>query len=461
MTISYPELPDSVIQSLHDLGRHLHAALTAGGAVDAIERDLVGYLAEVGRVAMKEALARLDPQGDDVVIAGQRYWEAVRSEQRYMTIFGHVVVERGVHRSVRNGPTVCPLELRAGMVEGFWTPHAAKLSALCVSDTTPYRAEGFFAELGMMRPSRSSLDRLPKALNERWDANREGYEAQLRASEQIPTNAVAVAISLDGVMAPMRDSGKAEKKAEARRNGRPDKGPAGYREVACGALSFYDQEGNRLLTRRLARMPEAKQKTLKDQLRAELEHVRAERPDLIFVAVADGAANNWRFLKELGCTIETVDFYHAVEHLKLAVDAAMGASSLKTQAKFEQLRKVLLEQPGGVDIVIKELKRLRRPRTGTSRDYRSGVNYFERHRGRMRYAEFASQHLPIGSGVIEGTCRSVVTDRLKRAGMRWAERGGQAILNLRTWTQSERFDRAWELLRHDYGANISIVPAAA
>jgi hypothetical protein len=412
---------------------------------------------------MQHVLEALDPRGEDVHYEGNRHWQAIRSTREYMTPFGTVVVERGIYRAVRNGPTICPMELRAGIVERFWTPHAAKLAALAVSDMTPYRAETFFRELGMMAPSRSSLDRLPKALNERWEAKRDEHEEQLLANDEIPPNAVCVAVSLDGVMVPTRGT---EAQAEATRAkmrslGRPAKGPAGYREVACGSISFYDASNQRLATRRMARMPEAKQRTLKEQLRRELEHVRSQRPDLEVVAVADGAPNNWEFLSSLSADREVVDFYHAVEHLKRAVDLAVGASSLAAQAKFAKLRGLLRDAPDGVDKVIRALKRMRPKRHGDQRDYRTGVNYFTRHRDRMRYAQLQADNLPIGSGVIEGTCKSLASDRLKRAGMRWDTRGGQAILNLRAWTQSDRFDAAWGLLSANYSGEVPTISVAA
>lgn len=308
-----------------------------------------------------------------------------------------------------------------------------------------------------MGPSRSSLDRLPKALNEHWERNRASYEERIRANEQIPCKAVTVAVSLDGVLVPTRGTDKAQKKAEMRRQGRLDKGPAGYREVGCGALSFYDAEGNRLATRRMARMPEANKLTLKQQLRDELEHVRRKRPDLAVVAVADGAPDNWEYLSGLQPHHQVVDFYHAAEHLKVAVDISMGASgSVATRAKFEQLRTTLRHHPSGADKVITALKKLRRPRRGDQRDYRTGVSYLHRHRDRMAYAALEAEHLPIGSGVIEGTCKSLASDRLKRAGMRWDRAGGQAILNLRSWTQSDRFDAAWRLLQGHYTARITL-----
>ncbi len=457
----YTEIPEAVSGALDDLVARIRGLLSESPTLEIVEQELAASLASVGRAVVRETLAAKDPGGGDVVIDGKRYWQAVRAQREYMSSFGHVVVERGVYRSVRNGPTLCPMELRAGIVEGFWLPQAAKLAALCISDMTPCRAESFFCALGMMNPSRSSLDRLPKAVNERWEANRETYEERLRADEEIPANAVTVAVSLDGVMVPMRGSKKAEMKAEMRRQGRVDKGPAGYREVACGAISFYDANGERLATRRMARMPEAKQKTLKEQLRREIEHVTARRPDLVVMSIADGAANNWDYFDTLPSAHQVVDFYHAAEHLKRALDVCMGASSVGTQAKFQQLRQTLRDSPSGVDKVIKRLKKLKPCRRGDHRDYLTGVNYFTRHRARMNYAELIARKLPIGSGVIEGTCKSLASDRLKRAGMRWDPRGGQAVLNLRAWTQSGRFETAWRLLQENYTAQNLQIPVAA
>jgi hypothetical protein len=44
----------------------------------------------------------------------------------------------------------------------------------------------------------------------------------------------------------------------------------------------------------------------------------------------------------------------------------------------------------------------------------------------------------------------LVSQRLKRSGMRWRTAGGQAILTFRALCQSERFERAWSLLGETY-----------
>ena len=68
----------------------------------------------------------------------------------------------------------------------------------------------------------------------------------------------------------------------------------------------------------------------------------------------------------------------------------------------------------------------------------------------MRYAYLARRNLPIGSGMVEAACKTVVAQRLKRSGMRWRHQGGQAILTLRALEQSGRFDRAWRLVAGTY-----------
>ena len=41
---------------------------------------------------------------------------------------------------------------------------------------TPGTSEELFERVGNMRPSKSSLDRLPKVIDARWEQNREAFE---------------------------------------------------------------------------------------------------------------------------------------------------------------------------------------------------------------------------------------------------------------------------------------------
>lgn len=137
-------------------------------------------------------------------------------------------------------------------------------------------------------------------------------------------------------MAPMKDGRRREKRERLAAQGRPQCGPAGYREVGCGTVSFYDREGERLSTVRMARMPEQRKASLKASLTAVLAYVLTKRPDLQVVKVADGAKDNWRFLADdLPDGEEVLDFLHACEHLGRALAAAYKEGSVEYQSRFE------------------------------------------------------------------------------------------------------------------------------
>jgi hypothetical protein len=187
------------------------------------------------------------------------------------------------------------------MIEGYWTPLAAKQASWAVAHLTPKESEELFDMLGNMTPSKSSLDRLPKALSAHWEAHRVPFEVALRADESVPPEAVSIGVSLDGGMVPMKDGDRQGKREPAKAKGKSPRGPAGYQEVGCGTISYYDRDGERLLTRRMARMPETPKSTLKDQLTAEIMGALIERPDLRVVKLADGAADNWTYLSDTRC----------------------------------------------------------------------------------------------------------------------------------------------------------------
>jgi hypothetical protein len=419
--------------------------------LEAFEHELHALLMEVEAEAVGEELDRFDVNIPVVMIDGVAHRRVLRSEQTYLTAAGPVCVTRTLYSTRQEGErAVCPLDLRAGIVEGLWTPLAAKQASWAVAHLTPQEAADLFAQVGNMRPSKSSLDRLPKQLSERWEQHRIEFESALRAEESIPADAVTVAVSIDGVQVPMKEGKRQEKRARAVAAGKLPKGPAGYQEAGCGTLSYYNEGGVRLGTLRFGRMPERKKKTLKKQLAAELQSAFDQRPGLRLVKLADGTRDNWDFLaKELPAGEQVVDFYHAAEKLHAAMVAAYGEGHPVGEAQFAALRLLLRDDDDGVEKVIRAL-RYQRDRYPRRRVISNALGYFRRHRRRMRYAHLTAQHLPIGSGVVEAACKTLFTQRLKRSGMRWSGDGGQAIATLRSLAQSNRFERGWRLLAKSY-----------
>ena len=73
----------------------------------------------------------------------------------------------------------------------------------------------------------------------------------------------------------------------------------------------------------------------------------------------------------------------------------------------------------------------------------------------MQYATYAEKGWPIGSGVIEAACKSVVKQRMCRSGQRWSIKGGQAILNLRSIAKSDRWNSFWNEFSTKYYGNLA------
>ena len=409
-------------------------------------------------------LAHYDVTADEVEVGGMTYRLTLTSPETYLSAAGPVKVTRNLYRpSGRSSKSICPLELRAGIIRGHFTLRAARQAAFVTAHLTPGESEALFDELEGMRPSRSNLDRLPKELSQHWESHRQDWEAVVRSQETMPDEATVMAISVDGVMAPMKGPGRSAKRDLP---GKHASGPAGSKEVGCGTVVLYDAEGERLQTVRYGRMPESKKVTLQQQLEDEVASIVAVRSDLIRVHLADGAEDNWRLMKELEHAvgyplpqtwIEIVDFYHACDHLKNACDAAWGESTPRGKAEFERLKTLLKEADDGAEQVIRVLKYQRgRARGNKQARLDAELTYFRNQRPRMHYAEYVRKKLPIASGVMEASCKTLVTQRLKRSGMAWTQQGGQAILTLRSLIQSDRWQPAWELLRTDFRETVVV-----
>ncbi len=419
------------------------------------ERELHSLFVQAERDVLAAELAQLDIDLPGVCIEGVKHRRVLRSPGTYTSAVGPIKVMRTLYRGNR-AKAIAPLEFRAGIVDGHWTPLAAKQAVWTVAHLTPQEGEGLFRQLGNMAPSKSSLDRLPKVLSKDWESRREAFEETLRTQETVPSEAVTLSVSLDGVMVPMKDGERRAKRMRSHNKGQRQRGPAGYQEVGCATMSFHDAAGQRLSTIRMARMPGSKKVTLKSQLRAEIAAVLDQRPELHLVKVADGAKDNWTYLSgALPGGTELVDYFHAVQHLKAAFDTAYGEHTTKADAQFQKYRTILRDEHDGIEKVIRSFVHLykKHPRR---KQLKTELTYFRRHRTRMQYAAAKEANLPIGSGVVEAACKTLATQRLKRSGMRWRHPGGQAILTFRALVQSERFDRAWSLLSDTYRKTVAL-----
>jgi len=159
--------------------------------------------------------------------------------------------------------------------------------------------------------------------------------------------------------------------------------------------------------------------------------------------ISDGA----KWLREIRRThfpgaVEILDFYHAAEHLKPLLDLA-GHSGKARKAAFRKWRRWLKEGKAGR--LIEVCRGLSAGAAGdAAKAWKRAVGYYESNRGRMKYDEYLAKGWPIGSGVVEAACKTVVGARFKQSGMRWSRAGADALLLLRAALLSGRIDALGE-----------------
>jgi hypothetical protein len=154
------------------------------------------------------------------------------------------------------------------------------------------------------------------------------------------------------------------------------------------------------------------------------------------VVLGDGAAWIWNLADEhLDRRVEIVDFWHACEHLHTLATAVFGEGERATAWARAWAGELLAE---GAAAVLASLREVRAPTPEAAEVLRVERGYFAKHAERMAYPLFRDDGLPLGSGAIESAADHVVQQRMKRAGMRWSDDGGDALLALRARVRSGR-----------------------
>ncbi len=160
------------------------------------------------------------------------------------------------------------------------------------------------------------------------------------------------------------------------------------------------------------------------------------------VVIVDGAEWIWNIADQhFPGAIQIVDLYHARQHLWDLVRSLYPNE--ETKQKRWMLRQQAYLDGGEIENLVRSLRSLHTAFPELADQIRIESEYFQRNAARMRYPQFRRQHLFIGSGVIEAGCKTVIGLRLKQSGMFWAVRGANAIIALRCFRLSRKFEDYW------------------
>ena len=172
-----------------------------------------------------------------------------------------------------------------------------------------------------------------------------------------------------------------------------------------------------------------------------LDHVQKRDPEgqKLLIALLDGEpALEDRLLEELEARdlkhrldALILDLIHASEYLWDVGTALYGEKGSKRIRWVEKKLYALLD--GQVSYVIGGLRQMQTKNQDQLTQpqktaLKKTITYFHNHKHMMHYDVYLKKGYPIATGVIEGTCGSLVKDRMENSGMRWSIAGAQAVL---------------------------------
>lgn len=395
-------------------------------------------------------LPGLDIDQPRVRIEGQVYRRVGRYEAEYYTMAGPVRVVRTLYREqgLRNAKTVNAVSLRCGAVGEGWLPRTAQAMAHQLQQGTAREAETTARELGRLPYARSSFASVGQEVGRQYTAGHIDLEVLLMEEYRVPAAAASVSVALDRVSVPMEEAVAAQDRA-GQPKGRKRKVWRQFRMASCATLTLHDRKGEALHTLRYGRMPHGDVAELCQTLAQDVRTLLRQQPLLGGILLADGAPELWTLLTgslnadTLGVPVhQLVDLWHLLEKLGSAARLLYGEAHSSAVLQGWRLR--LLNRSGSVAELLRELAQSgqREVAVGTSRPVHEAITYLENHQTRMNYAAARRRGLPVGSGNVEATCKSLVAVRMKRPGARWKETTGEHLLNLRALALSDRWETA-------------------
>ena len=402
----------------------LQVTVKLTGSLMDMERTILDGCNEMGSLATAEALQKFDTDGSPIKLGEVKMTVRDKTNKTYQTPYGGVLIQRNVYQSSKGGKIYCPLESKAQIIRGATPKFAQQISHKYANMNAPAVCQDL-KENHHRKIAHSYLQdvsdwvgSIAQAKEEIWDY------ATPRLDEAIST----IVISLDGAFILMREEG--------------------YREAMVGNISLYDVTGKRQHTIYLGEAPEYGKGTFLHRLEKEISTVKKQYPDALYLGIADGAKNNWTFL-EKHTSRQLLDFFHVTEYLSSVSYAAYPGKTDKPKREIwlNERCSQLKHDSEAVEKLIDEMQKFTRKSSLTKsiqEDLNAALTYFVNHRDMMDYATQIKQQLPIGSGVTEAACKTLVKQRLCGSGMRWKNKGAKVILSLRALVQSKgRWQEFW------------------
>jgi hypothetical protein len=388
-----------------------------------LEDKIQNLLNTTGQDLTGEVLKNFDTNGDSIIVEGKKYTSKGLQREFYETLYGKIEVERHIYQGTSGGKTFCPMENQANMILNSSPKYARAISFLYAQTGGVAVAESL-KEIAGRVACPTYMKKISDSIGEEALIHEQDFEYVLPVEMD---DISSISIGLDGTCMLMAKDG--------------------WREAMAGTISLFNDVGERQYTIYIGATPEYGKATFLGRLDDEINKIKETFPHLIYIGVADGAPENWKFLKPRvdKCVL---DYFHASEYVKLAAKSIYPSKKNDKKRKKwikEELHKLKHNKGGAkrfLNLIISHQEKVYKKDVA---NLQKVITYFTNNYKKMIYAEQLKNDLSIGSGVTEAACKELIKGRMGRSGMRWGNKGAASVLATRSLTMTKgRWSTFWK-----------------
>lgn len=404
-----------------------------------IEAHIITSVRRMSAQAQATAISLYSLQLDALCFEGIRWIKCHKETPvKYHGLDGLIETKTQLYRHEDDPQRLLnPQALRAGLLLQKYTYLAGEVMLKAAADDTYRGACTLFESAHLIGVKSSQLQRDLVHIQQEVAPEFEQIVEHGIEALQVPEAATSISVMLDRVSVAMEEP-------KAKKVGRPKKHAAktpvlrSFRMAYASVLTWHDEAGDALGSVRLAALPDQGDAIVADTRQALSKLIKHTDKPLKLVTLGDGAEEMQNKLREITqdfkVDMRLLDFWHAVEYLAPAINECEPD---EFSSWFKLLKKGLMEGKNGVKTVLTHLKNMKEEHDGEKLPAtNAAITYIENHIDLMNYAQAREMGLPVGSGVVEASCKTIVEVRMKRCGMRWKKPGAQGIMRLRAISTS-------------------------
>ena len=422
------------IEIIETLANRLKATLPEKATMTDLEQQTKSLMQEVGQAVLKQTILDIKPAYPEATIdcqcGSQTAYQWERSGQ-FHTLFGKVSLKRGYYLCSTCRKGCYPLDQRLGLRPNQLSAELSRLVSMTGVELPFQTGSELFEALTYVPVSDQAMGKATKAIGQKVRAEEQDWlvnskeESFLLTRKREEKSPLRLYGSLDATKVHIRDKkehGWRDLKIGAwyEASGQPPSKPDGEWAIKAKNIHYFAdictaQEYSPLVWAH------------------GVKHNAQLAQELIFVC--DGAEWIWNIVDEhFPNAIQILDWFHASEYLK-PVAQVIFVNPDQQSAWIDKMKEELWQ--GNIEAILEALDA---ELLVNSEDIiRVTANYYERHKDRMRYADFRKEGYQIGSGTIESAAKQIGMMRLKVPGAIWNEDGARMVAKARAAFLSDRW----------------------